>query len=194
MKIELFFNKRAVIATIVGTFFGWLIFTLGRENINISEKTILKWYDEIRRLVNLELDDENPIFTEIKEDLNRRIINDEELLKNKIKADVTYSISEYRRAQRYMPKPPPKNKNRGTYENLRGSSRVIVEDAEYYEYTDGSMGIRGAWVDPPEKPLIIQKDPDLRKWAFSNESMIKDVGSPKQKEILRQSSLPEEVE
>jgi hypothetical protein len=155
---------------------------------------MLKWYDEIRRLMNLELDDENPIFTEIKDDLNRRIINDEELLKHRVRADVIHALSEYRRAEMYMPKLPPKNKNKETYEKLAGTERVIVEDAEYYEYKDGSMGIRGAWVQPPEKPLLIQKDPNLRKWAFSNEQMIKDVGSSKQKEILRQSSLPEEVE
>jgi hypothetical protein len=194
MKMQFFFSKKAVVATIIGTFLGWLIFTLGRQNINVSERMILKWYDEIRRLINLELDDENPIFTEIKDDLNRRIINDEELLKHRVRADVTYALSEYRRAERYMPKPPPNNKNKETYEKLVGTERVIVEDAEYYEYKDGSMGIRGVWVQPPEKPLLIEKDPNLRKWAFSNESMIKDVGSPKQKEILRQSSLPEEVE
>jgi hypothetical protein len=54
------------------------------------------------------------------------------------------------------------------------------------------MGIRGSWVDPPEKPILIERDPNLRKWAFGNEQMIESVGTPIQKEILRQSDLPVE--
>lgn len=188
MKINLF-GHRSIITIIVGSVIGWIIFSLAKQNIEIKEGMIYKIYDEIRRLINLELPDENKIFTEIKDDLNRRIISDPELLKHRVKADVSYAISEYKRK---LPKERVKNINRDSYKNLGGTERKIVKDGVYYEFEDGSIGIRGSWVEPPEKPVLIEKDPNLRKWAFSNESMIESVGTPTQKEILRQSDLPVE--
>jgi hypothetical protein len=188
MKINLF-GHRSIITIIIGSLIGWMIFSLAKQNIKIKEGTIYKIYDEIRRLINLELPDENKIFTEIKDDLNRRIIQDPELLKHRIKADVTYALSEYKRN---LPKDRTNNINRETYKNLGGTERKIVKDATYYEFEDGTMGIRGSWVDPPEKPILIERDPNLRKWAFGNEQMIESVGTPIQKEILRQSDLPVE--
>jgi len=186
MKINLF-GHRSIITIIIGSVLGWILFSLAKQNIEIEEGLIYKIYDEIRRLINLELPDENKIFTEIKEDLNRRIIEDPELLKHRIKADVTYAISDYKRK---LPKKKVNNINRDIYKNLGGNERKTVKNGVYYEFDDGSIGIRGVWVDPPEKPILIEKDTNLRKWAFSNEQMIESVGTPTQKEILRQSDLP----
>jgi len=188
MKINLF-GHRAILPFIIGSLIGWMIFSLAKQNIHIKEGDIYKVYDELRRLINLELPDENDIFTEIKDELNRRIISDPELLKHRIKADVTYAISEYKRN---LPKDRTNNINRNTYKNLGGTERKIVKDGVYYEFEDGSIGIRGSWVEPPEKPVLIERDPNLRKWAFGNEQMIESVGTPIQKEILRQSDLPVE--
>ena len=42
--------------------------------------------------------------------------------------------------------------NKPKYDKLQ---KLIVENAVYYEFADGTMGIRGAWVapDPREMPL-----------------------------------------
>ena len=42
--------------------------------------------------------------------------------------------------------------NKDKYDKLQ---KLIVENAIYYEFSDGTMGIRGAWVapDPREMPL-----------------------------------------
>ena len=150
---------------IIGSLIGWILFSLAKQNIVIEDKLIYQIYDEIRRLINLELPDEDPVFTEVKENLNRRFIEDKELLDYRVKSDVTYALNEYRRSLEMGPQAPDQFAPKA------------------YQLGD-AIGIRAPWYVEEKKEIL---DPNLRKWAFSNENMIESVGTPIQKEILQKS-------
>ena len=142
--------KRSIIAVVVGT----LLVTL--TQCGVSEKDLLKYYNEIRKFIPWNLS--NEILNEIDNQLNQRINNDPELLKQKITSEVDGAIRNYELEEERNRVINMKNKNileeinKGKYDRLQ---KLILENAIYYEFSDGTMGIRGAWVtpDPREIPL-----------------------------------------
>jgi len=142
--------KRSLIAIILGG----LLATL--TQCGISQKDLLKYYNEFRKFVKWDLPD--TIIDEFDNQLNQRIIEDPELLREKIRTEVDYAIINYEIEERKNRVINMKNKNileeinKPKFNELQ---KKILEDAVYYEFSDGTMGIRGAWVapDPREIPL-----------------------------------------
>jgi hypothetical protein len=100
----------------------------------------------------------NNIIDEFDNQLNQRINKDPELLRQKIENEVDYAIINYEIAEQRSRAINMRNKNileeinKPKYDKLQ---KLIVENAIYYEFADGTMGIRGAWVapDPREIPF-----------------------------------------
>jgi hypothetical protein len=90
--------------------------------------------------------------------INDFIIKDPEKLNRRITRDVDAAIGSYEDYERKHRIINMKNKNilqeinKSKYSDIQ---RLIVENAVYYEFKDGTMGIRGSWVfpDPKEIPL-----------------------------------------
>jgi hypothetical protein len=90
--------------------------------------------------------------------INDFIIKDPEKLNRRITRDVDATIGSYEDYERKHRIINMKNKNilqeinKSKYSDIQ---RLIVENAVYYEFKDGTMGIRGSWVfpDPKEIPL-----------------------------------------
>ena len=96
----------------------------------------------------------NPISREIKDQINRKINTDPELLNYKVKRDVDRAIARYeKQIQR-----PITMKEKTIIEaakNYGATQKLIIENAIYYEIPNNSvlgntMGIRGAWTEPVE--------------------------------------------
>ena len=142
--------KRSLIAVVIGT----LLVAL--TQCGVSQQDLLKYYNEIRKYIPWNLS--NEILNEIDNQLNQRINNDPELLKQKIQTEVDDAIRNYELQEEKNRVINMKNKNileeinKDKYNKLQ---KLIVENAIYYEFPDGTMGIRGAWVapDPREMPL-----------------------------------------
>ena len=142
--------KRSLIAVVIGT----LLVAL--TQCGVSQQDLLKYYNEIRKYIPWNLS--NEILNEIDNQLNQRINNDPELLKQKIQTEVDDAIRNYELQEQKNRVINMKNKNileeinKDKYDKLQ---KLIVENAIYYEFPDGTMGIRGAWVapDPREMPL-----------------------------------------
>lgn len=157
MKIYLL-GRRTLAAAIISAVISFLIFFLKSNDIIISEKTIWKIYYEVQKLFKQYFPDDNELQREIQDQLNRKIIEDEELREYKVRRDVDYALLDYERLERENYIPNMKNQNileeinKPKYDELQ---RKIIKDAVYYEFADGTMGIRGAWVppDPREIPL-----------------------------------------
>ena len=123
---------------------------------DISEKDVLKYYNEIRKLIKWDLPDS--IIDEFDNQLNNLINRDPELLRKKIKNEVDYAIINYEIEEQRSRMINMRNQNileeinKPKYDKLQ---KLIVQNAIYYEFADGTMGIRGAWVapDPREIPF-----------------------------------------
>ena len=123
---------------------------------DISEKDVLKYYNEIRKLIKWDLP--NSVIDEFDNQLNQRINKDPELLRQKIENEVDYAIINYEIEEQRSRMINMRNQNileeinKPKYDKLQ---KLIVQNAIYYEFADGTMGIRGAWVapDPREIPL-----------------------------------------
>jgi len=142
--------KRSIIAAVVGT----LLVTL--TQCGVSEKDLLKYYNEIRKYIPWNLS--NEILNEIDNQLNDRINNDPELLKEKITMEVDGAIRNYELEEQKNRVINMKNPNileeinKEKYDKLQ---KLIVENAVYYEFSDGTMGIRGAWVAPDPREISL---------------------------------------
>jgi anaerobic ribonucleoside-triphosphate reductase len=123
---------------------------------DISEKDVLKYYNELRKLIKWDLPDS--VIDEFDNQLNQRINKDPELLRQKIENEVDYAIISYGIEEQRSRAINMRNQNileeinKPKYDNLQ---KLIVKNAIYYEFADGTMGIRGAWVapDPREIPF-----------------------------------------
>jgi hypothetical protein len=143
--------KRSLIAILVASLLAFFTTKCG-----ISKQDVLKYYNELRRLIKWDLPDN--IIDDIDNELNEQINNDPELLKQKIQTEVDGAIRNYELQEEKNRVINMKNKNileeidKDKYDKLQ---KLIVENAIYYEFPDGTMGIRGAWVapDPREMPL-----------------------------------------
>jgi hypothetical protein len=142
--------KRSIIAAVVGALLASL------TQCGVSKQDLLKYYNEIRKYIPWNLS--NEILNEIDNQLNDQINKDPELLRQKIKTEVDDAIRNYELQEEKNRVINMKNKNileeinKDKYDKLQ---KLIVENAVYYEFPDGTMGIRGAWVapDPREIPL-----------------------------------------
>jgi hypothetical protein len=143
--------KRSLIAILIASSLAFLTTKCG-----ISKQDVLKYYNELRKLIKWDLPDS--IIGDIDNELNEQINNDPELLKQKIQTEVDDAIRNYELQEEKNRVINMKNKNileeinKDKYDKLQ---KLIVENAVYYEFVDGTMGIRGTWVspDPREMPL-----------------------------------------
>ena len=143
--------KRSLIAILIASSLAFLTTKCG-----ISKQDVLKYYNELRKLIKWDLPDS--IIDDIDDELNDKINNDPELLRQKIQTEVDSAIRNYELEEERNRVINMKNKNileeinKDKYDKLQ---KLIVENAVYYEFADGTMGIRGAWVapDPREIPL-----------------------------------------
>lgn len=137
---------------------GLLIFL---RDFNVEEKTIWKIYYEIQKLLGQYFPKDNDLQREIQDQLNRKLIEDKELLDYKVRRDVDYSILDYERKERENYKPNMKNEI--ILEEIKKpkyteTQKQIIKDAVYYEFVDGTMGIRGIWVTPDPREIQLKKD------------------------------------
>lgn len=158
MKIYLF-GKRSLVSAIISAVIAGLILFLNSHDIKIEEKNLWKLYYEIQKLFKKYFPDKTELQKEILEQLNRRIIENEELREYKVKRDVDYALSDYERWEQENYVPNMKNENileeinKPKYTELQ---RKIIKDAVYYEFADGTMGIRGAWVPPDPREISLE--------------------------------------
>ena len=142
--------KRSMIAVVIAAILAVL------TQCGVSKNDLLKYYNEIRKYMPWDL--ANEILNLLDDQLNEQINSDPELLKQKIKTEVDSAIRNYELEEQRNRVINMKNKNileeinKDKYNKLQ---KLIVENAVYYEFSDGTMGIRGAWVspDPREIPL-----------------------------------------
>lgn len=144
-------KKASIVAVAVASLLAFLT-----VKCDISEKDLLKYYNELRKLIKWDLPD--TMIDEFDNQLNQRINEDPELLQQKIENEVDYAIIAYEIEEQRSRAINMRNKNileeinKPKYDKLQ---KLIVENAIYYEFADGTMGIRGAWVapDPREIPF-----------------------------------------
>jgi hypothetical protein len=145
------------------TFIGFLIvsfISLLSTKCGISQEDILKFYNDIRRVVGNALPSENEIIKEIDRQLNEKINRNPELLDYKIRGEVDTAIREYEREENKSTKINMKNENilkeinKPKYDRMQ---KLIIENAVYYEFEDGTMGIRGAWVAPDPREIDLEQ-------------------------------------
>jgi hypothetical protein len=142
--------KRSLIAVLVASFLAFIA-----TRCDIPKEDILKLYNEIRKILPI---DKNEFLREFDNQLNQRINRDPKLLEYKVRREVDDAIRNYKLEEQKNRVINMKNKNileeinKDKYDELQ---KLIVENAIYYEFADGTMGIRGAWVtpDPREMPL-----------------------------------------
>lgn len=146
--------KRSFIAAVIASLLAFLTTQCG-----ISEEKFLQFYNELRRKFNpANLPDKHRVLEELDNELNRRIIQNEELLQKRIERDVDEAVRDYKRYERQNEKINMKNEvilNEIKSSEYTEEQKQIIKDAIYYEFEDGTMGIRGAWVEPD--PREIQK-------------------------------------
>ena len=143
--------KRSIISIVVASI---LVFITTK--CEISKEDILKFYNELRRVVKLDFIDKNEILKEFDNQLNEKINRTPELLDYKIKRELDYALINYENQEKKSRVVNMKNKNileeinKPKYDELQ---RLIIENAVYYEFADGTMGIRGAWVTPDPREI-----------------------------------------
>ena len=146
--------KKSLIAVVVASLLAFLTTKCG-----ISQEEFLKFYNEIRKFIKFDLPDENNLLNELDNQLNDRINKNPELLKYKIKTEVDSAIARYEIEENANRQVNMKNKNileeinKPKYDALQ---KRIIENAVYYEFADGTMGIRGSWVKPDPREIPLQ--------------------------------------
>ena len=143
--------KRSIISIVVAS-----ILVLITTKCEISKEDVLKIYNELRRVVKLDFINKNEILKEFDNQLNEKINRTPELLDYKIKRELDYALIDYENQEKKSRVVNMKNKNileeinKPKYDELQ---RLIIENAVYYEFADGTMGIRGAWVAPDPREI-----------------------------------------
>ena len=143
--------KRYIISIVVASI---LVFITTK--CEISKEDVLKFYNELRRVVKLDFINKNEILKEFDNQLNEKINRTPELLDYKIKRELDYALIDYENQEKKSRVVNMKNKNileeinKPKYDELQ---RLIIENAVYYEFADGTMGIRGAWVTPDPREI-----------------------------------------
>jgi hypothetical protein len=143
--------KRSIISIVVASSLVYIT-----TKCEISKEDVLKFYNEIRRVVKLDVINKNEILKEFDNQLNEKINRTPELLDYKIKRELDYALIDYENQEKKSRVVNMKNKNileeinKPKYDELQ---RLIIENAVYYEFADGTMGIRGAWVTPDPREI-----------------------------------------
>lgn len=111
-------------------------------------------YLQLKTRINPDWLKDSPISREIKDQINRKINADPELLNYKVKRDVDRAIARYEK-QVGRSITMKEKVILEAVKNYSHTEKLIVEDAVYYEIPNNSilgntMGIRGAWTDPVE--------------------------------------------
>lgn len=109
-------------------------------------------YLQLKSKINPDWLKDSPISREIKDQINRKINTDSELLNYKVKRDVDRAIARYEK-QVGRNVTMKEKMILDAVKNYGYTQKLIVEDAVYYEIPNKSvlgntMGIRGAWTDP----------------------------------------------
>ena len=147
--------KRTFISFLIVSFLSLLSTKCG-----ISQEDVLKLYLEIRKALGNNLPSENKILKEIDSQLNEKINRNPELLDYKVRGEVDSAIREYEREENKSVKINMKNDNilkeinKSKYDKIQ---KLILENAVYYEFEDGTMGIRGAWVAPDPREIDLEQ-------------------------------------
>lgn len=115
-------------------------------------------YLQLKSRINPDWLKDSPISKEIKDQINRKINADPELLNYKVKRDVDRAIARYEK-QVQRPVTMKEKVILDAIKNYGYTQKLIVEDAVYYEISNKSvlgntMGIRGAWTDPVEDEIL----------------------------------------
>lgn len=143
--------KRSIIAILIAS-----TLTFVTSKCGISQEDVLKFYNELRKAIKFDLPDANNILNEIDNQLNEKINRNPKLLEYKIRREVDSAIVDYENQEQSNRQINMKNKNileeinKPKYDELQ---KLIVENAVYYEFSDGTMGIRGAWVVPDPREI-----------------------------------------
>lgn len=151
MRVYLFgIGKKTIVAAIVFSIIGILVLNFG-----VKEEFIIKLYSEIQRIWGKKLPKINDDLDEI---MKEKIRNDPKLLDYHVRREVDWAIREYNRKNEENTVINMKNKdilNLIESPEYSDTQRQIIKDAVYYEFADGTIGIRGIWVspDPREIPL-----------------------------------------
>jgi hypothetical protein len=95
MKINLF-GRKSIASAIIASTILWL--TVNLKGCGITENDIWKFYYEIQKFIKWDLPNENDLLKEIRDQMNRRIIEDSELLDYRVKRQVDDAINEYERS------------------------------------------------------------------------------------------------
>lgn len=139
--------RKSIVAAVIASLLAFLTTQCG-----ISEEKLLQFYNELRRKFNpANLPDKHRVLEELDNELNRKIIQNEKLLEIRIRGEVDDAIREYQRYERKNEKVNMKNEvilNEIKSSEYTEEQKQIIKDAVYYEFDDGTMGIRGAWVEP----------------------------------------------
>lgn len=115
-------------------------------------------YLQLKFNINPDWLKDSPISREIKEQINRKINTDPELLNYKVKRDVDRAIARYEK-QVQRPITMKENVILDSIKNYGYTQKLIIEDAVYYELPNKSvlgntMGIRGVWTDPVKDEVL----------------------------------------
>lgn len=143
--------RKSFIAVLVASGLTFLVTKCG-----ISQDDALKLYNEIRKILPI---DKNSFLKEFDDQLNRKINEDQNLLDYKVNRELDTAIANYELEEQRNRKINMKNKNileeinKSKYDKLQ---KLIVENAVYYEFSDGTMGIRGSWVTPDSREMPLE--------------------------------------
>jgi len=147
--------KKSLIAVLIASSLLFLTTKCG-----ISQEDLLKFYNEIRKSIKFDLPDENNILNEIDRQLNDKINRNPKLLEYKVKREVDDAILKYENEEKRTRQINMKNQNilkevnKSKYDRMQ---KLIIENAVYYEFEDGTMGIRGAWVAPDPREVDLKQ-------------------------------------
>lgn len=157
MKVY-FFGRKTIASAIIASIISFLIVSL--RGCGISENDIYKWYFELQKLIKWDLPKTNDLLEEIRDQLNRKMIENPELLDYRVRRDVDDAIHSYERYENENRFILMKNKNileeinKNKYNEIQ---KKIIENAVYYEFADGTMGIRGSWVPADSREINLEK-------------------------------------
>lgn len=142
MKIN-FLGKKSISSAIIASVIGFLVINL--RGCGITEQDIWKFYTELQRM-GLRLPDKHWIYGDIQDQINRRIIQDKELLDYKVKRDVDEAILNYERMTG--------DDGRVQIAKPRYSEKV-PDGSKAQELLGGEMRLCAPWV--PDCPIENQK-------------------------------------
>lgn len=134
MKINLL-GKRTIISAIISSMILWL--TVNLKGCGISESDIWKFYYEIQKFIKWDLPNESDLLKEIRDQMNRKTIEDPELLDYRVKRQLDDAIREYERSigdygvsriplPRYIEKPINPELQTGESKLLGGEMRLCA--------------------------------------------------------------------